>query len=137
MNIRRATKADTDSIDKLIKKFPDSLLPRSRAEVEELADHFWLAYVDGPTEPIGCCCLEVYSKKIAEVRSLCVLPEYRHQGVGEKLVLAAVDAAKSEKVHEVFAVTSALDFFTKIGFGPCLNEKYALFWSGTEGKKDN
>ena len=58
----------------------DRLLGRDRDEIAQLLDAFWVAEVDGRV--VGCCCLEVYSPKIAELRSLAVLPEFRGRGLG-------------------------------------------------------
>jgi N-acetylglutamate synthase-like GNAT family acetyltransferase len=35
---------------------------------------------------IGCCSLQIYSKRIAEVRSLAVHPDFQDRGVASRLV---------------------------------------------------
>ena len=131
--LRNATPADVGPIIALINDNLDKLLPRPNHEIEELLDTFWVVEHEG--EIVGCVCLEVYSAKIAEVRSLAVREGYRGHGYGEMLVETAVNEAISRKVRQVLVVTSQLEFFEKMNFGLCLNEKYALFYNGT-GRPD-
>jgi len=57
-----------------------------------------------------------------------VLPEYRGRGYGAALTAAAVEEAERRGIPQVLVVTSNVEFFERLNFGPCLNEKYALFW---------
>ena len=131
--LRRATSEDIDPVMVLINENLDKLLPRPTDELKELIDSFWVVEDDGII--VGCCCLEVYSPKIAEIRSLAVKDGYRGHGYGETLVETAVAEAQRRNIRQVLVVTSQLDFFTKLNFGACLNEKYALFWNGA-GRPD-
>lgn len=124
--LRRATPADVDAVVELITEHPGQLLPRSRDEVGQLIDTMWVVDVEG--EIAGCCCLEVYSPKIAEVRSLAVRDRYRGRGFGAELVEAAVAEARRLKIPQILVVTSNVAFFNRHNFRTCLNEKYALFW---------
>jgi N-acetylglutamate synthase-like GNAT family acetyltransferase len=126
--LRKATAQDVPAIIALINENADTLLPRSDAEILELIETTWVAERDGAL--VGCCSLEVYSPKIAEVRSLAVRKDMRGHGYGARLVEAAVAEGKRRKIYQIFAITSSVDFFKKINFGPCLNEKYAVFWDG-------
>ena len=126
--LRKAQLADIPNIQRLINDNLDKLLPRKDEEVLELLDTFWV--VEDGGEIVGCCCLEVYSPKIAELRSLAVRDGVRGEGYGKMLVEAAVNEAKSRNIRQILVVTSTRDFFEKVGFGECLNEKYALFWDG-------
>lgn len=128
--IRRATLDDIDAIVGVVNTNTDRLLARDRDEIVQLLDAFWVAEVDGRI--VGCCCLEVYSPKIAELRSLAVMPEFRGQGLGARLTDAAVEEAKRRGIPQVLVVTSNRAFFERLNFGPCLDEKYALFWLNPE-----
>ena len=108
----------------------DRLLGREREEIEQLLDSFWVAEADGRV--VGCCCLEIYSPKIAELRSLVVMPEFRGRGLGAELTDAAVSEARRRGIPQVLVVTSNREFFERLNFGPCLDEKYALFWLNPE-----
>lgn len=125
--IRPACENDIPAILQLIHDNNDHLLERTPEEVRGLLPTFWVAEVEN--QVVGCCCLEIYSKKIAEVRSLVVRTDMRRHGIGRGLVLAAVAEAKSRGIAEILTVTGELAFFEELNFRTCLNEKYALFWS--------
>ena len=126
--LRKATTEDMQGVLQLVNDNLDKLLPRTEQELLELIDMFWVVEEDG--EIVGCCCLEVYSPKIAELRSLAVRDSARGHGYGEMLVEAAIQEAERRNVRQVMVVTSQREFFKKLNFGACLNEKYALFWNG-------
>ncbi len=126
--LRKARLDDIEEIQKLIQDNIDKLLPRTNDELRELIEFFWV--VEESDRIVGCCCLEVYSPKIAELRSLAVHEDCRGKGYGEILVKAAVDEAQRQKIRQILVVTSTRAFFEKLNFGACLNEKYALFWMG-------
>jgi amino-acid N-acetyltransferase len=128
MEIRKATKNDIAGIVSLISENLDTLLPRDYAEVERLLDGFFVLIDNGNV--VGCSCLEVYSPKIAEIRSVAVHPTKRGNGLGRKLVEAAINEARIKQIHEIMVVTSNLKFFENLNFSTCLNEKYALFYRG-------
>lgn len=130
--LRKARVEDIEGIQQLIEDNIDKLLPRTNEELRELINWFWvIEEEDGRIA--GCCCLEVYSPKIAELRSLAVHRDCRGKGYGEILVKTAVDEAQRQKIRQVLVVTSTREFFEKLNFGACLNEKYALFWMGQNG----
>jgi N-acetylglutamate synthase-like GNAT family acetyltransferase len=100
-----------------------------------MIDAFWVIEEDGAIA--GCCCLEIYSPKIAEVRSLAVRPASRGRGYGARLVDTAIAEAQRRNIPQVLVVTSNLEFFGRLNFKTCLNEKYALFWEKPEGDPVN
>lgn len=126
MGIRKAEAQDVEAILAVVDSNTDRLLARDREEIVSLLDTFWVAEDGGRI--VGCSCLEIYSPKIAELRSLAVLPEYRGRGHGAALTAAAVEEAERRGIPQVLVVTSNREFFERLNFGPCLNEKYALFW---------
>ena len=126
--LRAATERDLPEIHKLIAENAGTVLKRTDEEVMELFPNFWVIELE--TTIIGCCCLEIYSKKIAEVRTLAVKPEFRGRGYARALVREAIETANSNGIPQVLTVTSSPEFFEKLNFGPCLKEKYALFWNG-------
>src|SRR3954465_9615168 len=77
--LRKATPDDVEGIRQLIDDNIDKLLPRSNEELRELINWFWVVEDNGIA---GCCCLEVYSPKIAELRSLAVRHDCRGKGYG-------------------------------------------------------
>lgn len=120
LKIRRARIEDYAEIRKLIRKFPKHLvfpIPK--------AGSFFVAEINDKV--IGCGALDIYSKRIAEIRSMAVLPVFRGRKIGSKLIRACLKKAKAKKVMEVFAVTSRPDMFKKFGFSFTQQEKYILF----------
>lgn len=127
--IREATFEDIDRINVFITPFIEEkkLLPRTHDELKDLIKNLFIAEVNG--DIMGCAALEIYSKKLAEIRSLAVANEVQGLGIGRKLVSACVERAKSHNILEVMAVTSSEDFFKACGFDFTLpGEKKALFF---------
>jgi amino-acid N-acetyltransferase len=127
MTVRKATIQDIPDIQQLIFSNQDTLIKRSEDEIEKIIDHFYVKIAD--KKIVGCCCLEIYSPKIAEIRSVAVADDYRMHGFGTELVEAAVEEANKHNIMEIMVVTSNPEFFKKLDFTTCLNEKYALFWN--------
>jgi N-acetylglutamate synthase-like GNAT family acetyltransferase len=103
------------------------ILPRSIGELNQLVDQYFVAEHDGKI--VGCAVLEIYSKKLCEIRSLAVSAEAHGSGIGKKLVEACIERAKSENILEVMAISSDEKFFRSCGFDFTLpGEKKALFF---------
>jgi len=120
MKFRHAVKADYPQIQKLVASFPKQLMPEIPA-----ASRFFVA-LDG-AEVVGCCALDIYSKRIAEIRSLAVSSKYQGQGIGVKLVQKCLKLATKKGISEVFAITGRPEFFSKLGLTTFQNEKVAVF----------
>src|SRR3989344_4808582 len=120
MEIRQARAEDFPSIKELIAQYPGVLVQDHLPEPNE----FFVA--EEQDKLIGCCALEVYSERLAEVRSLAVAKEHQGKGIGTALIERCLEAAKSKGVYEVLTITSALPLFEKHGFGTFKGEKYAL-----------
>lgn len=127
--IRPAQSEDLQALSALIREFVDEgkLLPRTLDELEELQSSFFVAELDG--ELLGCAALEVYNRKLAEIRSLAVSRRAQGHGVGRKLVQACVDRAKELEIFEVMAISASDEFFRAVGFDytlPRLRKAYFL-----------
>lgn len=128
VTIRQASVDDIPAVEAFIKQFVESgkLLPRTFQELEELMHAFFVAEIDGRL--VGCAALEIYNKKLAEIRSLAVDPSTQGMGVGKKLVAACVELAKTHHIYEIMAISSSEDFFKACGFDFTLpNERKAFF----------
>lgn len=126
--IRPARVSDGPLVLELIEPYvaQQKLLPRTLDEIEELLANGFVAEADGRI--VGFVALEVYSKKLAEIRSLCVADSHRLRGIGQGLVDACVERAKEKHILEVMAISSADDFFRSCGFDFTLpGEKKAFF----------
>jgi N-acetylglutamate synthase-like GNAT family acetyltransferase len=125
---RPATPNDIPGILKLINQNLDKLLPRTEVDYRELINLTWVVESNG--EIVGCASLELYSPKICEIRSVAVHTNHRRSGLGKKLVQVAAQEARRRGIHEIMVITSTPEFFQQLGFGACLNEKFALFLDG-------
>ena len=128
VTISKAGTTDLVDLSDFIKPFVDSgeILPRTFDELDDLLETFFIARVDGRL--VGCAALEIYSKKLCEVRSLAVDPTTQGLGIGKQLVTACVELAMQEGVYEIMAISSAEDFFKSCGFDFTLpNLKRAFF----------
>lgn len=132
-SIRPAQREDITPLAEFLIPFVDAerLLPRTLTELDDLYQYFFLAEADG--QLIGCAALEIYSPKLAELRSLAVLPDQRQKGVGRALVAACLERAREANVLEVMAISSKENFFLNCGFDFTLpGEKKAFFYLTTE-----
>lgn len=97
------------------------LYPRTLEEILCLAEkgHLWLAH--HTTGVIGCCALDVYNPRIAEVRSVFVMPSFRRAVIGSALVDAASAEAGRLGIAKVITITSEPEFFEVNGFRQVLD----------------
>jgi amino-acid N-acetyltransferase len=114
--IRQATRDDIPAIVAFIRQFvaDGSLLPRTFDEMEDLIDTFFVAELDGRI--VGCAALEIYNRKLAEIRSLGVDPDVQGRGLGKQLVAACVQLAKQRGIFEIMAISASDEFFKACGF---------------------
>lgn len=125
---RPATLDDVAALAEFIEPFvaEGRLLPRTIDEIEELIASGFVAEWEGRL--VGFAALEVYSRKLAEIRSLAVAHELHGRGIGKKLIEACVARAKENNIFEVMAITSNEGIFLSCGFDFTLpGEKKALF----------
>lgn len=125
--IRKAAISDIKGIKKLIDSAAKihRVLPRSVKEIEAVIDSFYVCQIND--QIVGCCALEIYNQKIAEIRSLVVNKDFQKKGIGKKLILECLKTAKKNKIYEVLSITDKVNFFKKCGFDTCLNDQYAMF----------
>ncbi len=109
----------------LIRLFPEQLL---QGNLPRMAS-FLVAEAGGRI--VACCALQVYSKRLAEVRTLAVHPDFQDRGIASKLVEACKQRARERGVRELFAVTSATSFFERLRFATFRREKTAMFFEVT------
>ena len=129
VTVRPARHEDVHGIQMCIAPFVKhgKILPRTLDELSQLIDYYFVAEHDGKI--VGCAVLEVYSKKLSEIRSLAVSSEAHGSGIGKKLVEACIERAKAENILEVMAISSDERFFRSCGFDFTLpGEKKALFF---------
>lgn len=126
--IREASRDDIPQLEELVDHFvtANRLLPRTFDELCDLIPFGFVAEINGSI--VGFAALEIYSAKLAEIRSLAVHESHQGKGIGRGLVQRCVDLAVRRNVLEVMAITSADHFFQACGFDFTLpGEKKALF----------
>lgn len=80
---------------------------------------------DASGTPIGCGALHVMWQDLAEVRTLAVLPEWLHRGVGHALLDQLEADARELGLSRLFCLTFEVDFFARHGFVPMGEERMA------------
>ncbi|MDQ6951372.1 MAG: N-acetyltransferase [Mariprofundales bacterium] len=114
--LRPATAVDIDAVSTLLQPEAkgDVILPRSRDDLfEHLSE---LLVVERNHHIVGCAALHVYSRNLAEIRSLVVAPSTRHLGLGRMLVKGCEAMACRLAISQLFALTYVTDFFLQLGF---------------------
>ena len=116
MVIRPAVQDDAGAIRALIEPYVEAkiILARTLDEITELLADFLVAEADGVV--VGCAVLEIYSPKMAELRSLAVHADWQKKGIGRQLVQACLDRARERNIREVLAITSTEAVFRSCGF---------------------
>lgn len=125
--IRKANNQDIKIIYSLLLEEVSNgkILKRSVKELKKVIKSFFVYEIS--SKIVGCCSLEVYCQKLAEIRSLIVSCEYRNRGIGSALVKRCLDEAKRKKVYQVLSVTDKSNFFERFGFKNEVSKKQAVF----------
>lgn len=126
-SLRKAQLKDINAIFLLIKSVAKKghLLPRNKNDLKEHIDTFFV-WDDAEKGVVACCGLTIYSKKLAEIRSLVVREDFQKRGIGNILVKECLKLAKEKKIYEVLAITDRVAFFTKWGFSKWLGNQYPM-----------
>jgi amino-acid N-acetyltransferase len=65
---------------------------------------------------VGCGSLHVLWDDMAEIRALAIHPDYKHLGLGRKLVDFMIKEAKQLGIKRLYTFTLTEDFFKPLGF---------------------
>jgi len=114
--MRKARIGDVRAIQGLIDASASKgeMLPRSLSEIYDHLRDFYI--YGGDRSLLGTCALHVCWEDLAEIRSLTVVEEERHQGIGSQLVRACLREAKRLDIRRVFVLTYKPAFFQRFGF---------------------
>ncbi len=114
--LRKAKVKDAQDIFKILQSYAIKgiLLPRSLNSIYENIRDFFVYEEEGKIVGIGS--LHVYWEDLAEIKSLAVLEEYQHKGIGRKIVERCIQDAKELGIKKIFALTYVPEFFQKLGF---------------------
>ncbi len=103
------------------------LLSRTDQDLEDLIEQRHLYVADHTMGIIGCAALDVYSKRLAEIRSVFVIPYFRRTKLGTLLIERCLEEAKRLNIQEVLSITDQTRFFEKIGFRKQLYGQSPMF----------
>lgn len=116
--LRPGRRSDVPALYELIRHYSDRniLLPRTVADLRRrIADFRLLLYNN---QLVACGMLQIYTKTVAELRSLAVSNDWRGAGLGRQIVEALLAEARSRGLEMVFAFTNTPAFFSRVGFLP-------------------
>jgi len=114
--VRTATMDDVAEIHRLLQfqARKGNLLPRPLNELYRNIRDFFVIDADGRLG--ACAALEIFTKELAEVRSLAVDEEYSGSGLGRKIVSEIILEARVLGLNRLMALTYVPEFFHKLGF---------------------
>jgi amino-acid N-acetyltransferase len=126
VQFRKAAVRDGPSIHSLILAATrrGKILKRTLPDIQK--SPFYVAVQDGKI--LACCALEIYNRKLSEIRSLAVDPRYEGKGLASRLVQHCLQEAKRKKVYEVLVITDRDSLFRRFGFSEQLHGQRALFY---------
>ena len=117
--VRKAVTADVPQIYNLLKDYAAKglMLPRSLSDLYDVIRAFHIASPeDRPETVAGVCALHVVWADLGEIRSLGVAPDFKGSCLGELLVSACADEARSLGLTKLFVLTYIPEYFKKLGY---------------------
>ncbi|MEN8240609.1 MAG: GNAT family N-acetyltransferase [Chloroflexota bacterium] len=90
------------------------MLPRNKENMRAGIQNWRVASIND--EIIGCVSLVFFNQTLCEIRSLAVAEAYRKNGLGKKLIEAALALAKVRGAENVLTLTRAPRLFEHFGF---------------------
>ena len=101
------------------------VLKRTRTDIGNTIPQFWVA--EEKNKVVACCSLEIYNKKLAEIRSLVVESGQEGKGIATSLLDKCIREAKRKRIYEVLVITDRESLFKRCGFSEQLHGQKALF----------
>ncbi|MFV1949215.1 MAG: GNAT family N-acetyltransferase [Anaerolineales bacterium] len=90
------------------------MLPRNKEDMRANIKDWRVASI--LDEIIGCVSLVFFNETLCEIRSLAVTEAHRKNGLGKKLIKAALALAKERGVENVLTLTRVPRLFEHLGF---------------------
>jgi argininosuccinate lyase / amino-acid N-acetyltransferase len=124
--IRKASFSDGPAIFRRIKAHPNELVPRPLSDILLHIDRFLVAELDG--EIVGTASwavlpeLDPGKNPSIEIQSVSVRDDLQKQGLGNRLVEAALERVAEFKPDQIIVLTFTPPFFAKMGFTPVAKE---------------
>ena len=123
--VRPARTSDVPKIQALVEPLVQEriLLGKDSVVFYEAIQEFRIAE-DSEGQVIGCGALHVMWEDLAEVRTLAVVPDWLHHGVGHALLEALEERAITLGLSRLFCLTFEVGFFSRHGFEVMTEEAY-------------
>lgn len=114
--VRAAVLADADALYELIAEAArtTTVLPRERENICQSVRDFVVVEHEGRI--VGCGALGLFTRTLAEIRSLVVAQDWRGRGIGSQLIGGLIAEATRLGVRRLFALTDNPRFFERNGF---------------------
>jgi len=115
--IRAMSSGDIPRVLGLMRPFFQSgkLLPRTEEQLISQIDDYVVYEFDGGIR--ACAALHKYPDGQAEIAGVAVDENFKHMGIGEKMIRFLLDRASAQKIPSVFILTTqAADWFQSLGF---------------------
>jgi amino-acid N-acetyltransferase len=124
MKYRKAVFADIEPIFELVNHYADDgiMLVRSRNTLYETLRDMVVAE-DEAGQVVGVGGLHMIWDKLAEVRTMAVLPEVTRQGIGAEIVKRLMREGREFGVTKLFTLTYKPGFFKTLGFAVITKEE--------------
>ena len=116
--LRKARIGDVKAIHRMINLSSQKgeMLPRSLMDIYGNLRDFFVFYDKDERSIIGICAMSIIWENLAEIRSLYVEEEHRHQGIARRLVEACISEAITLELFRIFTLTYQKAFFGRLGF---------------------
>ncbi len=116
INFRFATFDDVESMHKILNDYAKAglMLPRARNSIYENLREYVVADLDGAIIGIGA--LHFVWERLAEIRSLAIIPDYKKHGIGKQIVELLEKEGLARGVNMFFTLTYQPGFFAKCGY---------------------
>ncbi|HZI27911.1 MAG TPA: GNAT family N-acetyltransferase [Gemmatimonadaceae bacterium] len=123
--VRPARAGDVAAIHALVRRYASkgALLPRTPTDIRKAIDDF-VVVVDGNRRVLACAALSCYSESLAEIGSVAVAKSAQGKGLGTMAVRGTEAQARERGIIELFAMTSAEQFFESLGYERSSVEQY-------------
>lgn len=117
--VRPAKTSDVRGIQAMLEPFVQRriLLGKDLVVLYEATQQFVVAE-NTAGDLVGCGALHVMWEDLGEIRTLIVVDDWLHRGVGREIVEALEDNARRLGLARLFCLTFEVDFFTRRGFEP-------------------
>ena len=115
--LRKAKTSDVKMMHRMINlsAAKGEMLPRSLVDLYNSLRDFYVYLEEDKGPIVGIVGMHLFWDNLAEIRSLYVSDDYRHKGIGKKLVEACISEAITLEIYRIFALTYQKDFFDSDG----------------------